>query len=263
MCIIAWNWQPESDLPLLVVANRDEYYSRPTLPLHRWPFPSMFAGKDLHAGGTWLAVDDSGRFAGITNYRYSSCPSQSSRTRGAIIPDFFQTQYDPNRFIEHLSHQRKNYEPFNLLLHDGNACIGYESISNTKIIFSPGINVVSNGNFKCIWPKSQLLKSCLKKINFSNLNNLENLFTLLKNKQTFPLDILPNTGLSSSMEIFLSSIFIKSEIYGTRSSTIYIMGTKHFIISEIVYDNKSAKINSFFKMKKYPASLNEIMMQDV
>ena len=63
MCLIAWNWQPHSDLPLFLIANRDEYYARPTLPLHAWTDASIFAGKDLQAGGTWLGLAEGGRVA--------------------------------------------------------------------------------------------------------------------------------------------------------------------------------------------------------
>ena len=69
MCLIAWNWQPHSDLQLLLIANRDEYYARPTLPLQAWKDASIFAGKDLQAGGTWLGLGQGGRLAALTNVR--------------------------------------------------------------------------------------------------------------------------------------------------------------------------------------------------
>ena len=61
MCLIALNWQPQSTVPLVIAANRDEFYARPTLPLHLWADQAILAGKDLQAGGTWLGVSTSGR----------------------------------------------------------------------------------------------------------------------------------------------------------------------------------------------------------
>ena len=85
MCLIAWNWQPHSDLPLLLVANRDEYYARPTLPLQTWKGASIFAGKDLQAGGTWLGLGRGGRLAALTNVRDSRNQRDSAPSRGALV----------------------------------------------------------------------------------------------------------------------------------------------------------------------------------
>ena len=69
MCLIAWNWQPGQDSPLLLVANRDEFYARPTAALHWWADAPILAGRDLQAGGTWLGISRTGRLAALTNYR--------------------------------------------------------------------------------------------------------------------------------------------------------------------------------------------------
>lgn len=82
MCLIAWNWQPASPTPLLLIANRDEYYARPTLPLNEWADAPILAGRDLQAGGTWLGVSQSGRLATLTNHRDPASVRAEAASRG-------------------------------------------------------------------------------------------------------------------------------------------------------------------------------------
>ena len=67
MCLVLIAWKVHPQYPLIVAANRDEFLARPTQAAHRWPGATgMIAGKDLEAGGTWMGVDASGRFAAFT-----------------------------------------------------------------------------------------------------------------------------------------------------------------------------------------------------
>ena len=93
MCIIAWNWQPASDTPLLLLSNRDEFYARPCEPLHWWApeadgEPTILAGRDLQAGGTWLGMSRSGRLAALTNFRQAQPLRSDAPSRGALVTDF-------------------------------------------------------------------------------------------------------------------------------------------------------------------------------
>ena len=95
MCLIAWNWQPQTSTPLLVLSNRDEYYDRATLPLHWWDGaghePQLLAGQDRQAGGTWLGLSRTGRLAALTNYRTTDPVQVDSPSRGELVTQFLNS----------------------------------------------------------------------------------------------------------------------------------------------------------------------------
>ena len=69
MCLILLAWQTHPEFPLVVAANRDEFYARPSAGAGRWPAdPRILGGRDLEAGGTWLGLREDGRFAGMTDW---------------------------------------------------------------------------------------------------------------------------------------------------------------------------------------------------
>jgi uncharacterized protein with NRDE domain len=247
MCIVAWNWQPDSDIPLMVVANRDEFYHRPTLPMHRWSKPNILAGKDLQAGGTWLAAHASGSFAALTNFRNGQYICKLVTSRGELITDFFTSQSSASEFITDLDKSNKNYSPFNLLLYDNKNLCGYQSFNKKTIFFEPGTSVVSNGEFYCNWPKSILLKSLFEEMIKSNFN-YNHLFEILKNNRPVSKNIIIDTGLSESIERLLSSIFIQSENYGTRSSTIFLRHKSFSVVYEIIYNSYGTELKSYHKI---------------
>ena len=83
MCLVLVAWQQDDALPLIVAGNRDEFHARLTEPLHWWSDkPQILAGRDLEAGGTWLAVGRNGRFATVTNFRDADHPQARFRSRG-------------------------------------------------------------------------------------------------------------------------------------------------------------------------------------
>lgn len=84
MCLIAFAWKAHPDFPLIVAANRDEWRARPAAPAHWWEDqPNILAGRDLKAGGTWLGVTRSGRFAALTNFRDPADRKADTPSRGA------------------------------------------------------------------------------------------------------------------------------------------------------------------------------------
>ena len=83
MCLIVIGWRVHPDYPLVVAANRDEYYARPSLAITRWSdAPQVIGGIDLEAGGTWLGMTDSGRFAAVTNVRE---PGMAKGDRKSVV----------------------------------------------------------------------------------------------------------------------------------------------------------------------------------
>ena len=88
MCLILVGYQPDSDRPLVVAANRDEFHQRASAAAEFWPqYPELLAGKDLVAGGTWLGCTRSGKFAGLTNFNQGG-EAPTARSRGSLVHDF-------------------------------------------------------------------------------------------------------------------------------------------------------------------------------
>ena len=118
MCLIVLAWRPGHAQPLLLAANRDEFYERPSQPLAEWPdVPGVIAGRDLQAGGTWLGVGPGRRFAALTNIRDPG-QAQGSRSRGELPVAFLAGSHSVEDFLHHLHEQRRHYSGFNLLLGD-------------------------------------------------------------------------------------------------------------------------------------------------
>ena len=89
MCLILMAYRVHSDYELLVAANRDEFYDRPTAPLAFWDdHPALLAGRDLQEGGAWMGLSGAGRFAALTNYRDPSTQRSDARSRGLLVSGF-------------------------------------------------------------------------------------------------------------------------------------------------------------------------------
>jgi len=220
MCLIAWNWQPHSRMPLVLVANRDEFYARPALAMHWWPGEQVLAGKDLQAGGTWLGLSRNGRLAALTNYRSRNGLRACAPSRGTLVAAFLNRADSAMAFIQDLQLSGVYYNPFNLLLFDGATLMGFESSSATTVRFQAGPGAVSNARFGTPWPKLLRLQEGLTSaIDTGNANDAA-LWSLLQDCTPAPDHLLPSTGISLEQERTLSAPFTASDGYGTRASSI-------------------------------------------
>ena len=128
MCLIALAWQQHADFPLVVVANRDEFFNRPTAPAGWWADPAgLYAGRDLQAGGTWLGVSRSGRFAALTNFRDPARLRPQVRSRGELVVQALASACTAMRFGQLVSARRREYNPFNLIAFDGTELVAVEA----------------------------------------------------------------------------------------------------------------------------------------
>ncbi len=219
MCTVAWNWLPNTDCPLILIGNRDEYYARPTQPLHWWD-DRILAGKDLQDGGTWLGVTVEGKLAILTNFRNSNLHSSALASRGHLVANFLQKKQDLDSYLTHLCSVSHNYNPFNLLLYDGKQLKGFESTNARIVEIERGIGGVSNANFNSPWPKLVQLKDNLKsRVSHDVLDELR-LLDLLSNETYVHDSELPDTGIPIERERALSTCFVKTTDYGTRSSSV-------------------------------------------
>lgn len=224
MCVIYFSFGQRVDYPLVLLANRDEFYDRPTAPAERWDdAPQIFAGRDLVAGGTWLGVTDSGRFAAVTNYRNPDA-AKGSRSRGSLVADFLRSSEPAEPYLTTVQQEVADYSGFNLLVGEvtaGTKEILYYSNRGSAIRrLGPGIYGLSNHLLDTDWPKLRRGKERFRELLQTNELPKREFFALLADDALADDNELPETGIGYEREKLLSAIFIKSPIYGTRSSTI-------------------------------------------
>jgi uncharacterized protein with NRDE domain len=235
MCLIAWNWQPHSSMPLLLLFNRDEFYARPALPLHWWEEgdgPSILAGKDLRAGGTWLGLSRSGRLAAITNFRAGNPVPSDKPSRGELVATFLRSDLDATTYLQQLAAHATDYRPFNLLVYDGTTLMGLESRGAKLVHMQPGIGAVSNADFETPWPKVVQLRQRLEDQIARNRIDPADLLPLLQDTTQAPDADLPNTGVTKERERVLSATFVKTADDGTRSCNVIEIRANHARFTE-------------------------------
>ncbi|QRY80202.1 NRDE family protein [Pseudomonas sp. PDNC002] len=221
MCLIVFAWRPDHATPLIVAANRDEFYARPTLPLAAWEdFPGVYAGRDLEAGGTWLGVAPNGRFAALTNVRD---PGQSvgPRSRGELVAGFLQGRQSPLEYLQQVARRANDYSGFNLLVGDGEQLCYFNPRVGPPAAVAPGVHGLSNAALNTPWPKLLTARSGLQAV--LEKPDADSLITLLADKHQPDEHELPETGVGLATERLLSSVFIASPTYGTRASTALIV----------------------------------------
>lgn len=225
MCLVIFAHQAHPEYPLVVAANRDEYHARPTSASHFWTsHPDLLAGRDEEQGGTWMGITRGGRFAAITNYRDPSRTAPAPRSRGELPLDFLVGSSSPRNFLQALGERAQDYAGFNLLVGDGRELWCFSnSDGNPPSALAPGLYGLSNAHLDTPWPKSELgkrrLADVLRAAGESGRLDHEALAMTVADRRTFdPAELRP-LGLDGEMEQLLSSQFIVSPGYGTRSRT--------------------------------------------
>lgn len=217
MCLILVAWRVHADYPLVVAANRDEFYARPTLPAGRWPDAhQVIAGRDLEAGGTWLGITDAGRFAAVTNVREPELP-KGQRSRGDLTREFLLGKVTAAAAAKTIA--GNDYAGFNLLLGDGENLCYLTNRNGTPRCLPPGLYGVSNHFLDTPWPKLTSAKARFAEA-LAALPAAAPFFSVLADDEIVPDHALPSTGVPLEWERLLSAIFVKSENYGTRASTL-------------------------------------------
>lgn len=243
MCLIAWNWQPDSATSLLLIGNRDEFYARPARPLQWWKsshtlnsHSPVLAGQDLQAGGTWLGVTANGRLAALTNVRDPAQTQSDPPSRGELVTGFLQSTLSAPDYLRSLQSKAVHYNPFNLLVYDGESLLGLHSPSAQIRVLPQGIGAVSNADFETPWPKLVQLRTGLNGKVVANALETEGLLALLQNREIAADTQLPNTGIPLLWERSLSATFIATENYGTRASSVITIAKHHGEFTEVRYD---------------------------
>jgi uncharacterized protein with NRDE domain len=228
MCIVVFRWQPDSDSPLILAANRDEFFARPTQSMHWWRDADILAGRDLQSGGTWLGITRGGRFALVTNVRDPSLRKSNAPSRGLLVSSFLTSDQSAESFATSLASNAHLYEGFNLLCgelaerSERAPCMWFlNSRERETQEVASGIHTLSNASLNTAWPKTERIKTA-----FTYALNIDDaemqdaaLNTLLSDTTQADERELPNTGVPLDWERALSSVFIRHGEYGTRAST--------------------------------------------
>jgi len=232
MCLVLLALKAHPDYPLIVAANRDEFYDRPTDPAGFWSDdPLVLGGRDREAGGTWLGVDRQGRFAAVTNYRQGEREKPAPRSRGLLVSDYLSGNSGTPEYMERVQREAGLYNGFNLIAGDASALWYFSNREGQVRNLRPGVYGLSNHLLDTPWPKVASTKSAfaaLLKESGSKLS--DELFALLSDRNRAADGLLPSTGIGQEWEHLLSSAFIASDQYGTRSSTVVLMGRDRRII---------------------------------
>ncbi len=224
MCLILLAWQVHPGYPLVVAANRDEFFARPTAPAEFWTdAPQLLAGRDLEAGGTWMGITRNGRFAALTNYRDSTQNRSNAPSRGGLVADFLTGSERPQDYLQRIEASGKERNGYNLLVSNGENLWWSSNMGGAAQQLEPGVYGVSNHLLDTPWPKVGAGKTALTQA-LDRLPDDQALFELLQDDGIHPDEHLPQTGIPLDWERLLSSAFVKSPDYGTRSSTVLCVG---------------------------------------
>ena len=223
MCVLFIAYHRHPKHPLIVLANRDEFYDRPTAPAGEWTdHPQVTAGRDLVGGGTWLGITKNGRFAAVTNYRDPGRPA-GSISRGRLVADFLTGDTDPGSYLQGVVENANEYSGFNLIVASANE-LHYFSNASTEPPrqLTPGVYGLSNHLLNTPWPKVSNGLAAFEQLITGDPFSRPKGFELLADETLAADPDLPDTGVGIDKERILSPIFIRTPIYGTRSSTIVI-----------------------------------------
>jgi len=212
MCLVVAALGVSTRYELLFAANRDERHARPSEAAHWWPdMPSIFGGRDLLAHGTWLAVDRSGRLGGVTNFRDASAAA-APLSRGALVADYLRGMQPPDQFAAALDERGNDYGPFSLLLRERGA-LRIASNRAPQAELGAGVHALSNAAYGVEWPKVRSARAGMQRL-LETRDPVDALFALLADR----------AAAASSEERYIASHFVDGPVYGTRSSTVIVIG---------------------------------------
>ncbi len=246
MCLLVIAYKIHPKYRLIVAANRDEYYSRPTRFLDFWEEnPDIIAGRDLKSKGTWLGITRKGRFSAVTNYRNPKIVKEGRPSRGLLVKGFLESDIDAEEYLRFVKKESSKYNPFNLIVGDEKGLWYYSNRADIKKL-EPGLYGLSNHLLDTPWPKVRKAKQEIKKIIENSEIDIEAIFSVLKDKTMPPDHELPDTGVGYEKERMLAPIFIESSDYGTRSSSILLI---------------EERVAHFYELNYIPTSLKEIRLE--
>ncbi|AOB30941.1 hypothetical protein AKI39_09940 [Bordetella sp. H567] len=234
MCLAVLAIRVLPELPVVIAANRDEYHARPTAAAAPWKDdPNIIAGRDLQSGGSWMGMTRDGRYALVTNYRDPMSIRAHAPSRGKLVEDFLRGAAAPADYAAQVAEKGADYNGFNLIVGDRDSTWYYSNRGGSPQALAAGIYALSNHLLDTPWPKLARTKAAFTQIlRAGPTPDVEALFDALGDRSTALDAELPDTGIGLERERFLSSAFIVGLTYGTRSSTVMLVGQEHCALYE-------------------------------
>lgn len=252
MCLIVIALKQHPDWPFVMVANRDEFFARPTQPLGFWPDAPIVAGRDLRAGGTWMGFNRNGRFAALTNFRNGREPNTGGSSRGRVVAHYLMDSAPAAHYVAPAD-VRSGY---NLIRGDSEGLFYSGNRGGDFTRLNRGVHTLSNALLESEWPKTRCAHSTMKKVLREEYLNGEKLIRVLSDETRANDDQLPDTGIPLEKERLLSSCLIRSPDYGTRATTVVMQAANGDTrIIEQRMDNRGRCGRSDFKLWLRPLGL--------
>lgn len=241
MCLIAFAWEAHPDYRLVLGANRDEFHTRPAAPLAWWQDrPEILGGRDLEAGGTWLAAARSGRFATVTNYRETLRPQGGTRSRGELVTRFLAGDENAVDFAGNLD--GGSYAGFSLLTGqfsgERNDLAYVSNRGDPARSLAPGVYGLSNASLDTPWPKVLRSKSRLAALLEDRRIDAEAVFALLGDRESGSSEDIADViadDLPPQTARAIAAPFVVTPAYGTRCSTVVLVSTTGEVV---VYERR-------------------------
>lgn len=276
MCIVAIAWQLFDELPLVLLSNRDEFFQRPTEPLHQWTDQPIYAGRDRQSGGTWLGIhqqphhdnaptfqeyyQQNGRWAAVLNFRDGVQAGSDERSRGELVTNFLGSDISPMMFARQISLQ--DYAGFNLIIGDTTQAVIVNNRGHAPMPLYAGLHVISNGQPEDSWFKTDKLRGRVRQEvlpliaeNSSFEYWQDAAFAVLSDNTQAPIDKLPDTGMSAEIEQTLSSIYIEPVAFGHSGNSVPTYGTRtQSILTLRKNKSKPLELNAQIMSRESPHS---------
>jgi len=238
MCLIFLSFQNHPTYKLIIAGNRDEFYGRKTASANFWEdHPTILAGRDLEAGGTWMGVTKNGHVSMLTNFRDPRNINPVAPSRGHLVSDYLKETEQPEAYLRALESKGNTYNGFNLIVGNAEQLWYYSNYKSGAEKLSAGFYGISNHLLETPWPKVIRGKKKLEPALRNPRINADEIFEILYDDQRAADSQLPDTGLPLEREQALSSMFIKTVGYGSRCSTVVLIDKDNQVeFSERVYD---------------------------
>jgi uncharacterized protein with NRDE domain len=257
MCLIFLSLKNHPTYKLIIAANRDEFYKRKTAPARFWEdYPDIIGGRDLEAFGTWMAMNKNGKIGLVTNYRDPANINPKAPSRGQLVSDFLVNDDSTKEYLTGLSQRASHFNGFNLLTGNPDELWYLSNYRQGIHMLAPGVYGLSNHLLDTPWPKVQRGKEKFGRTISDSIIEPDLLFELLYDEQQAVDHLLPNTGIGLDRERALSSMFIKTNGYGTRCSTVVLVDNQN----EVLFSERTYQTDTFsytthtvrFKITKQP-----------
>lgn len=221
MCLIALGIEQHPDYPLILAANRDEFHARPTEDAHWWPDrKGVLGGRDLQAGGTWLAVSRRGRLATVTNFRDAKPPDPDHRSRGQLVTDFLDSDLSPGEYLDGIDEDA--FAGFNLIVATATEVAYLSNREDGRRALGPGIYGLSNALLDGPWDKVERSKAKLRDLVARGEISEDALMRLMDDRERGPVDEVERTRLDFETAHAITAPFIVRPEYGTRCTTVLL-----------------------------------------